>query len=279
MTRAAAPGRTLLVALTTVATMLGSVAAHADPLPRRKSARAAALRQRGLEHFVNREFQLAADDLMAAYRIDKRQETLFGWAEAVRATGDCALATRIYQRLLDKTTELKLSRQAELGIAACANAIDVANANPPIEPVAADTLALATASEPDTVEVEEAHDEAPAAKPAPAPAPPPREPDHTASYLLIGGGAIAMLAGLVAYTGARDGTGDPNASHADKTSARSSGDWQRLIGASVAAAGGGVTVLGILRYRRDASRAREPVLALGPYVSTTGGGVVVSGGF
>lgn len=259
-------------ALLAAAIALRAGAARADeghsraPGPRGRAARAELLRRRGLEHFVHRDYQLAADELMEAYRLDKRADTLFSWAEAVRATGDCPLATRIYQRLLDKTSDLELVRQAEFGITSCERA---ANPTPP-------------AAGPEIEQVIQASDTG-----APDPPAPPAVPtvdhttavptvDHTTSYLVIAGGAITAVAGLVVYSSAADGTGIPNATHDQTTAARSSGDWQRLIGASIGAIGCGVAVFGVLRYRRDAPHA-EPAIALGPYVSTTGAGIALGG--
>lgn len=251
---------------------------------RSRAARALALRQRGLEHFVHRNYQLAADELMEAYRLDKREDTLFSWAEAVRATGDCPLASRIYQRLLARTSDLTLVRQAEYGIATCegADPVDVATGTAvevEVEDAAAGPAAPPPASTPGPARVAVVGDPSIGAD-ASSRAGPDTAPgaaiDHTTSYIVIGGGALAALTGLALYTTASDGTGIPNATHATLTSARSSGDWQRLIGASIGVLGSGVTVYGVLRYRRDAPR-RDPALAIGPYVSPTGFGFAVSG--
>lgn len=249
---------------------------------RSRAARAQALRQRGLEHFVHRNYQLAADELMEAYRLDKREDTLFSWAEAVRATGDCPLAARIYQHLLARTSDLTLVRQAEYGITACEGAapdnastgaavgLEGAAAAPPgpAPPVAAGPPRIAATSAPSIGADAPSH-----AGRDQAPGPP---IDHTTSYVVIGSGALAALTGLALYTTASDGTGIPNATHAAVTSSRSTGDWQRLIGASIGVIGSGVTVYGVLRYRRDEPR-RDPALALGPYINTTGLGLAVSG--
>jgi len=268
-------GRSLgcAVALLVIAMVPGAGVAHADDGardlgPRRRAVRAKTLRQRGLEHYLHREYQLAADELMESYRLDKRDETLFGWAEAVRATGDCPLARRIYRRLLDRTSDLSLVRQAEFGLTACEPAGTVGS--PPGTVAEPEPLAD-PASEADPVVEPDArsHADEPAK-------PPVVTVDHRTSYFLIGGGAAAAFAGLVAYTGAADGTGDPGASHAATTAARSSGDWQRLIGASVGVIGSGIAVFGVLRYRGDAARG-EPAVALAPYVSTTGFGVAIRG--
>jgi hypothetical protein len=238
---------------------------------RTRATRARALRERGLEHFVHREYQAAADELMEAYRLDKRADTLFSWAEAVRATGDCPLATRIYQRLLDKTSDLAIVRQAEYGIATCEGAAPVAAA-PGAEVEVEPTASAARVAAPDvdrSIEAEQPHGAGAALPPAPG-------VDHTTSYLVIGGGAVTALTGLAVYAVASDGAGIPSATHAEVTAARSTGDWQRLIGASIGVIGSGVTVYGVLRYLRDAPR-RVPALALGPYVTTTGFGVAMSG--
>jgi len=251
----------------------GAQAPHAAVAPRHP-ARAALLRQRGLEHFVNREYQLAADDLMEAYRLDKRAATLFAWAESVRGAGDCELATRIYQRLLDRTAALKLTRQAELGIAAC----EAAAKEPAANPVTATAPSAATVAIDPAIESIAAADAA-ADESADAPrAPPAASPEdpHLTSYLVIGGGAAAAVTGLAIYASG-GATTAPDATHAEVTSARSSGDWRRLIGASLAVIGGGVTVVGVLRYRSERSRGSGPSLSIAPYIAGGGGGLVLSG--
>jgi hypothetical protein len=234
---------------------------------RSRAARAQALRQRGLEHFVHRDYQRAADELMEAYRIDKREDTLFSWAEAVRATGDCPLASRIYQRLLARTTDLTLVRQAEYGIASCEGSDPATGAAVEIDDAAAAPTESAAAP-PRVAAISD--------PPIAADVPSGPAIDHTTSYIVIGSGALTGLIGLALYATATDGTGIPNATHATITAARSSGDWQRLIGASIGVIGGGVTLYGVLRYRRDAPR-RDPVLAVGPYVTLSGIGLAVSG--
>lgn len=267
-------------ALLAAAIALHAGAARADDGPSRahgprgRVARAERLRRRGLEHFVRRDYQLAADELMAAYRLDKREDTLFSWAEAVRATGDCPLATRIYQRLLDKTSDLELVRQAEFGITSCerAEAIPGGGTTPDPAPAANPTRPAA----PEIERVIQASEPAAPAPPVTPAAPAAPTLDHATSYLVIAGGAVTAVAGLAVYSSAADGTGMPGATHDQTTAARSSGDWQRLIGASIGVIGCGVAVFGVVRYRRDAPRA-EPAIALGPYVSTTGAGIALGG--
>jgi len=283
--------RPCIAALAAAATLLaatGTGRAEGDKdrrpvLTKRQSARAAALRQRGLEHFLAREYQLASDDLMEAYRLDKRPETLFGWAEAVRAAGDCELASRIYRRLFEKTTDIKLTRQAEVGLAVCegqTSASGGAEALASIAPVtsgAASDLGIQGAiggGTPIDDHVELTDDAEPApAKPAPEPTP------HTTSYILLGSGGLLMLGGLVTYLTAGDGTGIPNATHAQTTSDRSTGDWHRLIGASIAVVGTGVALYGLLRYRTENHAASDHRLAVVPYFASSGGGVALSGKF
>jgi len=254
----------------------------------RHSPRAARLLQRGLEHFVNREYQLAADDLMEAYRIDKRSATLLAWAEAVRATGDCELAKRIYGRLLEKTSELKQARQAELGIAACeAESAPPPTGTPGAKPATELAFGDVVATSPrpaarpraaEELEIELAADD-PAHAEDPAPVRPPSDPEnpHATSYILMGSGGGAVLLGLAIYASA--GNAPLNASHAVVTSTRSDGDWRRLIGASAAVVGGGVALVGIVRYRSENRRARDPALTLAPYIGAAGVGIAVSGGF
>jgi len=199
--------RPCIAALAAAATLLaatGTGRAEGDKdrrpvLTKRQSARAAALRQRGLEHFLAREYQLASDDLMEAYRLDKRPETLFGWAEAVRAAGDCELASRIYRRLFEKTTDIKLTRQAEVGLAVCegqTSASGGAEALASIAPVTsggASDLGIQGAiggGTPIDDHVELTDDAEPApAKPAPEPTP------HTTSYILLGSGGLIRAYG------------------------------------------------------------------------------------
>jgi hypothetical protein len=236
-----------------------------------RAARAALLRQRGLEHFVNREYQLAADDLMEAYRIDKRAATLFAWAEAVRGAGDCELATRIYQHLLGKTAVVKLTRQAESGIAACEAAAPTAASAPVAAPPVIDPA----------IEPGAAADEVPTAaeppEPVRVPAASPDDNPHLTSYLVMGGGGFTAVIGLAVFASGGDAGTGPNATHADATSARSSADWRKLIGASIAVIGGAVTLVGVVRYRSEPSRADSPALSIAPYFGGGGGGLVVSG--
>lgn len=267
-----------------------------------RRTRAASLRQRGLDHFVSREFQLAADDLMEAYRIDKREATLFAWAEAVREMGDCDLAKRLYQHLFDTTSDFKMSRRAELGISTCVNSgssstsgdIDVsAIVNGSSNSSDADGLFKAdesfpagseTAAEPEAAPGEAASegDPAPTDTMTPsgsiAPATPALNLPRT-SYFLIGGGTFVALGGLVTYATTDNGTGTANASHGETTSARSKADWRRLISASVAVLGGTVILVGVVQYRRENRRARDRVVAITPYANDSSAGVVVSGGF
>jgi len=259
---------------------------------RRQAARAAKLRQRGLEHFVDRDYQLAADELMEAYRLDKREATLFGWAEAVRATGDCELATRIYKLLLDKTATPKLAEGAELGVAACEaqrqaeppiSGLRASNASviPALGPAPAELVpepaAPTTGADP-AAEPSPAADEVQLADAGPAAGAPPTRPVHMTSYLLIGGGAFATLAGLATYATASTAT-DPNASHAAVTAARSDADWHRLIGASLGVAGASIVLVGVLRYRSESRTARTPAVVITPYVGAAGAGVALGGSF
>jgi hypothetical protein len=282
--------------------MVTADAADAD----RKSARrrasaeqarqAAALRQRGLEHFVAREYQAAADDLMEAYRLDSREPTLLGWGEAVRALGDCELATRIYRHLLDNTGDLKLARQAEAGMDSC----ETQPADPSgLSAFLSTRRSSAAADGVLTIEPVPEHDEDAAAggdaQPGDADLEPvaPAAPSgaatavvaqraaasnpHTTSYILMGAGGFAAVGGLATYLSAGGAVTDPDANHGEVTAARSEADWRRLISASVAVVGATVAVVGVLQYRREQRRARG--VAVAPYATASSAGVAVSGGF
>lgn len=253
-------------------------------LTKKRAARAAELRQRGLEHYLSREYQLASAALMEAYRIDKRPETLFGWAEAVRANGDCELASRIYGRLLAKTSDSKLTAQAEVGLSACADQAAITE-------TAADDVVVIDGEPEDGEEdadASEASEPVPEAG-APAAAAAMTSPEasvaaasdvsHTASYILLGTGGVLGLGGLVTYATASTGSSRPNATHADITSARSRGDWYRLIGASVAATGVTVALIGLVVYRSENRTAADRRLSVAPFVAGAGAGIAFSGQF
>lgn len=234
----------------------------------RQASRAAELRQRGLEHYLRRDYERASEELMEAYRIDRRPETLLGWGEAVRANGDCVLASRIYERLLVKTSDSKLIEQAEAGIAACADQV----------------RSDASASEDSVSVLDDVEASTPAEPPAPAPAAVPPAPapraTHATSYLLLGGGSLVALGGLVTYATAADGSARPNATHAEITSARSRGDWYRLIGASITVAGATTALVGIFRYRSESrASASDRRVAVAPYLVPSGGGLALGGRF
>ncbi|MCE9572643.1 MAG: hypothetical protein K8W52_05760 [Deltaproteobacteria bacterium] len=207
--------------------------------------RAAALREAGLERYLARDFELAAADLMEAYRLDGRETTLFDWAEAVRATGDLDLAVRLYRRLLARTTDPALADKATRGLAAC-------TPPPPPPPMLA---------------------RVPLAPPPRRPAP---SPSHAGSYALIGTGVIAGLVGLGTYVSGDSGA-PPGSTHDVVTAARSDGDWRRVIGASVAAGGAVIALVGVLRYRHDGRRERA--IAIAPFGGADRVGVAMSGAF
>jgi hypothetical protein len=276
--------RSLGIAVALAAVLATTHAGHAEvardrrpTLTRKQAVRAAKLRERGLEHYLRREYQLASDELMEAYRLDKRPETLLGWAEAVRASGDCELASRIYGRLLDKTSDSKLTEQAEAGLAACVGQAGSA------EPLTDTESELVAVLDDDVEPGAEAAPPMAAPAPAPAPstaaaAPAARAPSHTASYILLGSGGLLTVGGLLTYATASDGSDLPNATHAQVTSARSRGDWHRLIGASVAVTGATVALVGILRYRSE-NRAADRGVAVAPYVGSSGAGIALGGHF
>jgi len=207
--------------------------------------RAAALREAGLERYLARDFELAAADLMEAYRLDGRETTLFDWAEAVRATGDLDLAVRLYQRLRARTTDPALTDKATRGLAAC---------SPPPPALPAPMRARAPLAPP----------------PRPAPS-----PSHAGSYALIGAGLVTGLVGLGTYVSGDRGA-PPGSTHDVVTAARSDGDWRRVIGASVAAGGAVIALVGVLRYRHDERRER---LAITPIGGADRIGVAMSGAF
>ncbi len=251
------PRRALAIA--TIVALVGASPAAADRGRRRHArarppapvaapptdeARAAALREAGLERYLVGDFELAAADLMEAYRLDTRETTLFDWAEAVRATRDLDLAVRLYQRLLARTSDPTLAARARRGLAACA---------PPV-------VGIAPAVAPPRPIVRAA---------------PPRV-DHFGSYALVGAGALGALVGLGVYASGAD-RAPPGATHDVVTRARSDGDWRRVIGAAVATGGVVVGAIGLVRYRGD--RRRERALALTPFASASRVGVALTGRF
>ena len=90
--------------------LAGTASADRRPVRRERDrdTRAERMRNRGATHFANAEYRLAGQQFMGAYRLDGRDETLFQWAEAVRATDDCELAVRLYERLGARTSTRSL---------------------------------------------------------------------------------------------------------------------------------------------------------------------------
>src|SRR5262245_14945893 len=91
---------------------------------------------RGLEAYAEKRYEVAIQELEAAYKIDARREILFNWARAARLPGACAAAGRLYEKLLEERRPAAQAAQARRLLEKCRRSVKVAGTQAPPAPPA-----------------------------------------------------------------------------------------------------------------------------------------------
>lgn len=270
--------RTLIFAVTALA--LGT--ADAAPKKGKTSPKqeAAGHVEKAMKAHSEEKFDVALVELQAAYKLDPQPDLLFAIGQVHVKLGDCKAAIESYEKFLAQTKDAQAKAVTNQAIDACKK--ELATATPKPDPV------------PDPVPT-------PDPTPTPDPQPPVRESpfqeraatpvpqvnerpaERTPWYkdpigdTLVIGGTLAVVGGIVMYSGARADLDDAEAAptHADYQTLVDDAKSKRTF--SVVLLGGGAALVGagIIRYvlRGGGSSSRQVGV-----VPARGGGFVSFGG-
>jgi tetratricopeptide (TPR) repeat protein len=228
------------------------------------------------------KFEVALDELLAAYKLDPQPELLFAIAQVYGKLDRCSDAVPYYEKFLAATKDTQATEIVNQAIDACKKQLAAAQPPPVEEP---------PPPPPPPVKVDEPPPPPPKLD---EPPPPPRREDtplvvvehpagptpwyrDTLGDALVGGGVLAGVVSLVMYTSAGS---DLDAAEASATLAEynqhlDDANGKRTYSLVLAGAGVALVGAGIYHYtRRDAGKSSMAV------VPQRGGGLVVlTGGF
>jgi len=228
------------------------------------------------------KFDVALDELQAAYKLDPQPELLFAIAQVYAKLDKCGDALPYYEKFAATLKDAQQSQIVGQAIDACK--AKIATVEPTPDPVKPDEP-KPDEPKPDEPKPDEPPTPAPvASEPVTAPPPPHEQPAgptpwyrDTIGDTLVGGGVLAGVASLVMYESA---VGDLDAAEASTTLAAynqhlDDGHTKRTYSVVLFGAGVALATVGVVHYlRRDASK---PAIAVVP--ASHGGVVVLSGGF
>ncbi len=242
--------------------------------PKKKDAKAAF--DRGVAAYQREDYAKAATELGKSFDLEADLETLYAWAQAERMQEDCDAASKLYRKLLgydlpDENKEVIREKLEE-----CRKILD--------EPEEA-------------VEITEGEDDWPAGEPRARPTDedlPSMRPGKPGSpwytdkigHVLVGGGAVAVVIGVVFLGQASDAQAAAQTSYDDFAAANERAESRGRMGSTALIIGGGLILGGLAHYvlRDDGSRpatliedSDETVVV--PWLNADGGGLATMGRF
>lgn len=254
--------------------VLVALVAPTHAAPKKKDAKAAF--DRGVAAYQREDYAKAATELGKSFDLEADLETLYAWAQAERMQEDCDAASKLYRKLLgydlpDENKEVIREKLEE-----CRKILD--------EPEEA-------------VDVTDGEDDWPAGKPrkrpseeeAPAMRPgKPGTPWYTdkLGHALVGGGAMAVVLGVVFLGQASDAQAAAQISYDGFAAANERAESRGRMGSTALILGGGLILGGLAHYvlRDDGSRPPTPLedadeTVVVPWLHADGGGLATMGRF
>jgi tetratricopeptide (TPR) repeat protein len=247
--------------------MMSGAQARADA-PREPLPAAKVFLDAGVAAYSAGDYEAAAREFSAAYKIDPQPAMLYAWAQSLRLGNRCSDAIAIYRRYLAADlTEAQIAA-AQNGISLCEKAAQPEPA--PEEPAPEEP------EEPEQPEQPEEPEPAPPAAGPPIDAPPTRPwyANRLGGALAIGG-AVSLGVGvgfLVRSSQNRDAAGDA-VFREDFVELLDTATLQRRIGVVGLGVGAALVAGGVLRYMTERERSRSVSVAI------AGRSFVVSGRF
>jgi tetratricopeptide (TPR) repeat protein len=276
----------LSLALVIVAMLVADPARADDTIePTSRAATVARLSDDGFALFKARDYRHAAEKFLAAYALDPDPNLLFNLARCYESMGDADAAIEKYEAFLAKPDADPKGRQrASEAIRALRQTKAGAPPSAKAAPAAPTTTAAVTADAAPASAVETG-----GARSANEP------PSLKAPVILLGAGAAAIVAGVVAYElGARDhnrvtdssGYGTPGAvdplTEAQANALVQSGSRKKLIGVIGLGVGGALLATSAILFAARSSGESERTIAgvdFGPAPSGGGGQLMLRGRF
>jgi tetratricopeptide (TPR) repeat protein len=265
----------------------------ASAAPKKKSARAEF--DKGVKAYTKGEYQKAINALARSYELEPDEETLFAWAQTERKLGHCDKAIELYGKLLAMNLPAANKDAVREQVKECKEILDAERAATAVvdgpKPPAAETPASdgPTPTPTPTPAPDTAAGDAPASDSA---SPPDERPASTVQVdeprawwkdpvggALVGVGVVGLAVGTVFLV-------QGSAAESDKANAGSYDEYQVLadraesrgrFGVIGLAVGGGLVAGGIIWYATH--RSLPPERTVSGWVSTTGGGLALSGRF
>ncbi len=206
------------------------------------------------EAFERDDYAAAIPELKAAYAIEPNPMLLYSWAQAERLNGNCKRAIELYGRFIDTEPAEESKQLAEVNILECE--AELGDGPPPPPPPANADDMTDPADPPDAV----AEDPVPEDEGEETAPPPPKSWKRDwVGWTLTGLGlATVGTGGVVFALGRRQAVEAPDAAMesaylAEKDASRR----KQRAGGIVAAVGGGVLVIGIIRLVVVGTRAQR----------------------
>lgn len=273
--------RTLLFAVTALA--LGTAEAAPKKGKASPKQQAAAHVEKAMKAHAEEKFDVALTELEAAYQLDPQPDLLFAIGQVHVKLGDCKAAIDSYEKFLGKTKDAQAKAVVNQAIDACKK--ELATPKPDPTPTPDPTPDPVVTPDPTPKPEPEPVRESPFQPRSSDPVPPrpERRTERTPWYkdplgdTLVIGGTLAVVGGIVMYSGARADLDDAEAAptHADYQSLVDDAKSKRTF--SVVLLGGGAALVGagITRYvlRGGGSSGQQVGV-----VPTRGGGFVSFGG-
>ena len=231
-----------------VAAAIGLVSLPASAAPPRKVLHNDAAREHfaaAKDAFDRDDYAAAIPELKAAYAIEPNPMLLYSWAQAERLNGDCKRAIELYGRFIDTEPSEESKQLAEVNILECEAEL---GDGPPPPPPPANADDLTDGDDEATATDDDEHDDDAQDEDPPDDKPMTWKRDWVGWTLTSLGLVTVGTGGIVFALGRRQAVEAPDASteSAYLLEADASRRKQRA-GGIVAAVGGGVLVIGIIR--------------------------------